>query len=393
MSPRNVLTAMGLTTLAAVTLLPLLIERPPVEFLPPHDTVWQWTTKLYVVGVLLLIVAWRWSHDRRFQEANGPLTLALLAAAGAMTACHWFLVDRQPVSAEWQRKLYLGILNHTYDPPHVYRPLPYGFVRLLEWMTHDWDFSCLAYRWFFNYWLLWAWLRFACLFHTPGVAALTLLPFAVYYPFSIARYSGQLTDPLSHTLFVLGFIYIIEDMPLALAAVLALGMIAKETAVLLVPCYIVCNWQRGWRGWLTTAALGATATAAFLATRLSFGWEPGAKEMNGAGLMIGTNLGIGAPIANTSVSLVERYLHPILFVGPFLPWIVWQWRTIDVRLRWIAVTLTPLLLVSNLCFGWLYESRNYVPLLPLLTTMALSVRRSPSALAQLAPQMRSGADD
>jgi len=392
MSPRKVLTAISLTALAAATLVPLLVERPPIDFLPLNDAVWQWTGKLFVVGVLLLIVAWRWYIDRALHEADGPLTLMFLAAAGAMTACHWLMVDHQPYPAEWQRDLYLGILNHTYEAPHRYRPLPYGFVRLLEWVTHDWVFSCLAYRWFFNYWLLWAWHRFACLFHAPRRAALTLLPFALLYPVSIALYLGQLTDPLSHTLFVLGFIYIVEDRPVALGVALVLGIIAKETAMLLVPCYFVCCGWRGWRGWLTTAALGAAATVAFLGARLPLGWQPGAEQMNGAGLMIGTNLGIGAPIARMPVSLAVNYLHPLLFVVPFLPPIAWHWRTIDVRLRWMAMTLTPLLLASNLSFGWLYESRNYVPLLPLFATMALPVRRS-SARAQLAPQMRSGADD
>ena len=32
--------------------------------------------------------------------------------------------------------------------------------------------------------------------------------------------------------------------------------------------------------------------------------------------------------------------------------------------------LTPLVLLSNLCFGWMYEW-HYVPLLPLLGTAAL----------------------
>jgi hypothetical protein len=33
-------------------------------------------------------------------------------------------------------------------------------------------------------------------------------------------------------------------------------------------------------------------------------------------------------------------------------------------------TLVQLLIVSNVCFGWMYESRNYMPLVPLLATMA-----------------------
>src|SRR5438270_678123 len=79
------------------------------------------------------------------------------------------------------------------------------------------------------------------LFLPPQRAALTLLPFVALYPISIAYYYGQLTDPLSHTLFILGFLYIMEERPFALAASLALGMLAKETAVLLVLCFAVCS--------------------------------------------------------------------------------------------------------------------------------------------------------
>jgi hypothetical protein len=371
---RGLLTALAFAALALAALAPLMLESAPVEFLPAYGAAAAWTSKLVVAGALLGVIALAWALHRF--EPVGWFNVALLAAAGAMTACHWLRIDSRSLPdhtpiEQWQRQLYLDILNHTATPPHLYRPLPYGFVRLLEWATHDWTFSCLAYRWFFNYWLLWAWYRFACLFHPPRAAALTLLPFVVYYPLSIWLYLGQLTDPLSQTLFVLGFICIIEERPFALAAAVALGILAKETAVLLVPCWFVCQWRNGWRGWLKTAALAVTAVAAFLAVRLPLGWWPGAAEMNEAGLMIGNNLGLGRPTAKTSVSLVTNYLHPLLFVLPFVPPIIWQWRRIDVRLRLLAVTLTPLLLASSLCFGWLYESRNYVPLLPLLTTMAL----------------------
>jgi hypothetical protein len=375
---RATVTAVGFAALAGATLLPLLLDRPPVDFLPPREGWQRSAADVVVAGFLLAAIGWRYRVDAERREAHGWLTLLFLAGAAAMTACHWLLVDSQPEPAAWQRKLYLGLLNHTYDPPHQYRLLPYDFVRLLEWLTRDWPFSCLAYRCFFNYWLLWAWHRFASLFHPPGRAALTLMPFVPLYPVSVALYYGQLTDPLSHTLFVLGLVYIVEDRPVALAAALALGVLAKETAVLLVPCWFVSRTWRAPRTLVETVLLGAVATAALLAARLPFGWRPGAREMNGAGLMVGTNLGIGPPVAFTSVPLYQRYLQPLLFVVPFVPWIAWNWRAIDVRLRRMAVTLTPLVLASNLCFGWLYESRNYVPLLPLLTTMALPARKEGS---------------
>jgi hypothetical protein len=40
----------------------------------------------------------------------------------------------------------------------------------------------------------------------------------------------------------------------------------------------------------------------------------------------------------------------------------------------LFLTLVPLVLASNLCFGWMYESRNYLPLVPLLATMALEAK-------------------
>src|SRR5262249_36145291 len=152
--------------------------------------------------------------------------------------------------------------------------------RLLERVNGDWYFACLAYRWFFSFWFLWAAYRLARLVHTRSRALLTLLPVLALYPLSIAYYYGQLTHPMSHTFFVLGIIYIVEDRPWALAAALALGVMAKETAVLLVPAYLACNWRSG-RGWLTTMCLGAVSVAAFLAVRLPAGWLTQERNVNG----------------------------------------------------------------------------------------------------------------
>jgi hypothetical protein len=104
--------------------------------------------------------------------------------------------------------------------------------------------------------------------------------------------------------------------------------------------------------------------------------------------MLTTNLGIGPPLYVGAVPVWENYAHPLLFVGPFLLPLAWRWRRIDTRLRMACVTLTPLLLLSNLCFGWMYESRNYVPLVPLLATAALPARPGAAANARHEGQPR-----
>jgi hypothetical protein len=334
----------------------------------------DWLSKAAVVLALGAVLVLRLALDHRTEPHAVRDGLLLLLLAGGMAVCHYFMVDSQPLPAAWQKELYLGLLGHTFDSaPHRYRPLPYGFVRLLERITGDWPFSCMAYRTFFSFWFVWAWLRFARLFLPPRPALLTLLVLLPLYPLSIARYQGQLTDPLSHFLFALGLICVVQDRRGPLALALALGVLAKETAVLLVPVYLAYHRRGRGRALLTTAWLGMVGVAAFLAARLPLGWRPGYGDLNGTtGLMVGTNLGIGPPLALTTVPLVENYLHIAAFFGAFVPVLAWRWRRIDPRLRVLCLTAPPLVLASNVCFGWLYESRNYVPLLPLLTTATVA---------------------
>jgi hypothetical protein len=302
---------------------------------------------------------------------EGIVTLGLAGLALFFGIVHYLLVDRNPIPHAWQRDLYLGLLNHTSSPPHQFRPLPYGFARLLEHLTHHLEFACFATRVFFSFWFLWASYRLARRYLPIGRSLLVIGLVAALYPLSVARYLGQLTDPLSHFLFVLGILAILEDRPVTLAAALFLGVLAKETAVLLVPAYLVCRCEQGLRAVAVTLALGLVALVAFLGTRMPLGWRPGAESLNGAGLMIGTNLGLGTPIAWSGVSLAENLLHPVLFLAPFLLVLLWRWRSLDTILCRASLVLTPLVLASNLAFGWLYESRNYLPLVPLLATTVL----------------------
>jgi len=364
-----------------VTIGPLLLEPSSVDFLPAYASIIATGFSMAVVlGLMAVALIVRAELDRS-SEPHAARNIVLFAVlAGLMTLMHWIEVDREEYAHDWQTNAYVKILNHEFEAPHNYRPLPYGFTRLIERITHDWMFSCLSYRWFFTFWFVWASYRLARRYLNPHRALLTLLPLVLLYPLSVLRYAGQLTDPLSHALFVLAFLYLLEDRPLALAAALALGIATKETVVIVAPAYLACYWRRGWRSWFITAGLGAACVAAFLAARVPLGWRLGFNSINGTtGLMIGSNLGIGVVRYKRPLPLWENYLHPLLFVGVFVPGIVWGWRRIDPHLRALCLVVTPLLLMSNVCFGWVYESRNYMPLVPLLCTacsLALS-RKQP----------------
>jgi hypothetical protein len=206
---------------------------------------------------------------------------------------------------------------------------------------------------------------------TAGRAWFALVALAALYPLSIQYYGGQLTDPLSHSLFVLAMIYVMDDRWLALAAALALGILAKETVMILVPAYYFCHRSKGWPVLAKTCMLAFACVAAWTAARLPLGWKPQMDSINGtSGLMIGSNLGFSAPHYHGAAPLYENYLRPLIFVGAWLPFIWWGWPAMDRRLKILFLVVTPLLLATNLCFGWMYESRNYMPLVPLLAAMA-----------------------
>ena len=372
----------GTGILGVLSILPLVRDTHPVQLFSSGSGLWS--GYILVSMAMLAVIGLRAWVDKKSDPWALWLALVFIFIAAAMTSWHWLTLDARRQMYLWQQDSYLQILNHTYGAPHQYRMLPYGFTRLLELRTHDWAFSCMAYKWFFNYWLVWAWYGFARQFHSRRNALFTLILLIIYYPLSVRWYWGQLTDPMSHALFILAMIYTLQNRSVPLLAVLAVGVGAKETALIMVPVYFFCQCRYGWiSAGVRTTAIAIAGVAAFLVARLPLGWAPhGTASLNGVdGLMISTNLGlylvgIGQQIAMTPVPLSENYVHVLLFIVPFLPFILGQWSQLDFRLKAMLLVLVPLLFGVNLCFSWLYESRNYIPLLPLMATLAMPGFRS-----------------
>lgn len=403
------LAGLALVAIAVLSLGPLVLEPRPVGFVPPFATpLMRWGFKFFVAA----IAAWTVILCTRLEgRGAGWRNFTLLLLAGFLAMWHLYAVDTRRTEVnfsvyveEWQRLMYLDILDgwdlqwintdtglhrrarESLNIPHVYRSLPYGFVRGLERLTGDWRFAGFAHRWFFTFWFLWASFHFVQYFHDAGRGWLGVLVMVVLYPLSVMYYWGQLTDPMSHALFVLALLWIVQDRWLLVLGAVALGVMAKETAVVLVPAYLACHWRRGTPALLRTAAIGLVCVAAYVAVRLPVGWSPGLSSPSGtSGLMLATNLGIGKPLYRPPAPLYQNYLQPLLFVGAFLPMIAIHWRQSDRRLKALFLTVVPLVLLSSACFSWLYESRNYMPLLPLLAALALTPRPVPETLGEPTP--------
>ena len=268
--------AVGLLLLALLSLPPLLAGWRG-EWMLPHSAVAGWMAKATVLFFLFAFILWTAGATRA--------TLVSLVLAAVLIGVHYVQVDSRPDAEEFQRSLYTQILHLGPGPddpcvPHRYRPLSYGFTRTLELATGDWLFACVVYRCFFQFWFLWGAYRLTALYVTPVTALAAPVICAMYYPLSVLHYSGQLTDPISHALFALGLVWVVQDRRGLLLGDLVLGVLAKETAVVLLPAYWLCHWRQGVRSLLWSAVFLAAATAAFLATRWPLGWRPGGS-LNG----------------------------------------------------------------------------------------------------------------
>jgi hypothetical protein len=372
-----------LLSLGPLLLEPLCCQRPlQLGFLSPYTSVWAtWSTKAAVVTAIAVCV---WLYHRNHPTLTLWHIVFCMAVAGAMTAMHWFRVDRNPQALAWQTMVYTHVLNHQDVTPHNLRPLPYGLVRLLEGITRDWTFSCVAYRWFFTLWFLCASYQFARLWISAKMSYLVVAILGALYHYSIKTYLGQLTDPMSHWLFVLALRWAVENRWLPLAIALAAGILAKETAMLIVPAYLACAERRGWPELRRTAALGAVCAVAFLSVRLPYGWFLRYQQINGTG---GSMLWLNLKVFKAS------FPHLVRFFLVFIPFIAYGWRSLDGRLRSLCLTVVPLVLISNFWFGWVHESRNYMPLVPILATAGLTAFQRAAKRGKLYVTATPGAAD
>ncbi len=286
----------GILLMVAIAAADLLLESRPMHFIHVSHRTDLTAAKLRVAFLLLLSAGLGLWVDRGALKYPFRIGCVLAVLAILMAVVHVATVDTRtikgvrliegrpqvvvnPYIENWQRKLYMDILNAWPEParesvPHIYRPLPYGFTRVLELASSDWGFACLVYRAFFDFWLLWASYRFVLFFSTALRAWLALGILLALYPFSICYYWGQLTDPMSHAFFVLGLLFIVQDNWLGLLVAVFAGVLAKETAMVLVIAYLAVHWRKGLIAWVRTGLVGLGAVAAFLAARCGrFQWS------------------------------------------------------------------------------------------------------------------------
>jgi hypothetical protein len=373
--PVGIAVCIGLIVLGASPIVFSWHPAPTLGFFSEHPG-WQMLNRVLlavaVAGAVFLIG--RLDPERGTAKAIRYCGFVLVALL--LTDLHYYTVDL--VHLSWQVNQFNGILLHTYGAPDQYRFLPQGLLWWLSLGNGDFVYSYLTYRFFFTFLVCQAIYTFARLYLAPRDALIVVLLYAAFYPLSTRYYYGNLLDPMSHAVMLAALTCCRRRQFWQWFWLFVLGMFIKETMLLIIPCYYLMNNEtlrwRDFRFLGRLALLAVTGLGVFLACRIPFHFHYDFNTLNGTSeWMVYSNLGLARGQAWSPVSVFQRHLHPILFIFMWLPLIVWRREMLPHPLFRTALYLAASFYLVNLCFGWNYESRNFVPVLIFLLVCTLMI--------------------
>jgi len=359
---------------AAAAITPVLLHWPP----PPASA---FRTHLaidlgYLVAAILCWLIYRAESSRLGSRRAFAVVFLVFLLSSFVNNVHNFYVDRASnyiatiPNEALQEQLQQSVtrLSPT-DVPHSYRFLPNAMVFWLQLGGVRFDAARDLYRLLVGLLLFYAIYRFANLYTTSPGAIVAMLLVCAVYPISFEFYIGQLTDPLSHLSFVLAFLFLETGDFAALLTVLLIGSLAKETVLALAGFYALFSRKQE-RHFAKAVALCLACLVICLAVRLFV--------LHGA-------LHYGQVSGTAPQHIVENWRDTkwrqlfLITAGAYLPFLVLGWRDTPLILKRLALYLMPVLFLSSLLFGWLSETRNFMPVVFVLAVVAARFLAGPPA--------------
>jgi hypothetical protein len=373
MSRRKAMVVAIAWAMAALTVMPVIFQwTAPAP--SPFRT--HLATDLSYAAAALLCYALVRAESRHLGRSRALALIVLIFLLSSFTnQIHSFNVDNAsnyapPTSNEvLQERLQEAVIHLSPGVvPHSYRFLPNAMVYWLQLAGVRFDAARDIYRLLTGILLFYALYRFARLYTNLHGGIMALLLTAAIYPISFEWYIGQLTDPLSHLSFVLGFIFLETENFAFLLTTLLLGSLAKETVLALTGFYVL--FFRSSKHYLVKAAvLCATSLAIFLCVRL---------------LVLRGGMHY-QQISGTTLSHIFENWHDtkwhrlfLLTGGAYLPFLALGWKRTPPSLKRLVFYLLPVLFLSSLFFSWLSETRNWMPVVFVLAVIAARYWSEPS---------------
>lgn len=377
---RKLLALTAAWVFAALAISPVILHwsAPPASPFRTHIAI----DISYLVAVC---ICWRIYHveSRPLGRRRGlALVFLVFLLSSFVNQVHHFDVDSASnyvasiPNEVFQEHLQESVTRLSPDAvPHAYRFLPNAIVFWMQLAGVRYDAARDSYRLLVGLLLFYALYRYASLYTNFVGAAIAMALVCAVYPISFEWYIGQLTDPLSHLSFVLAFLFLEAGDFAGLLTVLLIGSLAKETVLALAGFYAA--FRREEKNYaLKALVLCATSIAVYLAVRL--------LVLHGAlhyGQVSGTHP------SHIAENWRDTKWHSLFLItaGAYSPFLILGWRTTPLMLKRLVFYLVPILFVSSLLFGWLIETRNYMPVVFVLAVVTARFLAGPSTRKQCPP--------
>lgn len=320
----------------------------------------------YIIAALVCLCFYRTESRRGLDRSRNLILVILIVLLTCfVNQIHHYFVDQGALfsyatNLVWQERLQMHVAKlNPAVAPHSYRFLPNGIVLWMQLLRINFDAARDIYRWICGLFLFYAIYRYARLYTDYLGAILALLLVAVVYPMSFESYAGQLTDPLSHLSFVLAFIFLETGDFEYLLATLLIGSLAKETVLALSGFYVLFCY-RDKRYLAKAVTLCVASLAAYFGVRF--------LVLHGT-MQYGQVSGVQPEHILDNLSKPDWPMAAAILLA-YLVFLVLGWKETPGSLKRLALYLIPVLLVSNVFFGWLRETRNYMPAVFVLSVIA-----------------------
>jgi hypothetical protein len=368
----------GCILLIFMGLLPVLFSFAPTPSFEPllKAPVLKFAGKALVLLSLLGIIFLIAKLDSGQMPMKFFLYGGLLLLSFSLTYLHYYTVDFRKLG--WQESQFVNILAGQESVPHQYRFLPQGVLWWIVLFSGDFLFAYCIFRLFFTFAICLSLYKLSRIYNSHKDSLIVVLLYAVFYPLSIRHYYGNLLDPVFHFIFILALMYCQKRKMREVFFLVTMGMFVKETVILVVPCYYLLNIELPYfvrrKMILKLALLVGWCLLLFLACRIPFGFSYDNKTLNGIGqFMILSNLGLPGGAVERLAPVWILYLHPVLFIFMWIPVLIFYRKFLSRSLFYTAIYLAVSFYLTNLCFGWNYESRNFVPALCMLLISTVSI--------------------
>jgi hypothetical protein len=288
-------------------------------------------------------------------DGQVALTAVLLGIGNGML--HWQSVDRS--WRDHQADEHVRIIAGNFYSPDQYRILTYALAELLVRLGLPIHSAHEVWRVIFTSASLFVFYRFARGWFSPMLALMGMFMLAAAIPLTYVYYMMQVSDPLNMLVFSLAFWAMREERDVWLIPLVGIGMLNRETPVMIPFFYAALRWGRPWRSWVPLCvATFVLAAMVYFGLRLAYGPKPPCCSTD--------------PIEHLIVNFTDwRAYVDVLGVLNIALWGSWiGWRRRPEFLRRASLVI-PLFLIPYLMYGTLREARYYLPLLAILIPLVL----------------------